>query len=65
MWTATLDPPFLLDGKKQTYSWRYSGVRNKLNDNIQNSSEEYVTLFVYVMDVPMGAEIGLEIQRAS
>jgi hypothetical protein len=35
--------------------------RNKRNGNVQNTSEEYVTLFAYVLDVPMGAELGLEI----
>jgi len=30
----------------------------------KNTGEENVTLFVYVLNVPMGAELGLEIQRA-
>jgi len=34
---------------------------NKFNDNVRNTSEEYDTLFAYVLNVLMGAILGLEI----
>jgi len=55
--------PFYLKGKTDLFLvvvWC-----NKLNGSVQNISEDYVTLFVYVLDVPMGTELGLEIHRAT